>query len=98
MAVREGTVGMAQLTQLELANWAALYAATALCCAIAFALSIVGAGVHVCRERAWEEVRSVRQAILFVPKLWWLWQRLYFRSTPVIIAIVGGFAMTLRWS
>jgi hypothetical protein len=33
-----------------------------------------------------------------VPKLWWLRQRLYFRSTPVIIAIVGGFAMTLRWS
>lgn len=88
---------MAQLTQLELANWAALYAATAMCCAIALALSIVGAGVQVCRQRAWEEVRSVRQAILLVPKLWWLWQRLYFRST-VIIAIVGGFAMTLRWS
>jgi hypothetical protein len=98
MAVRVGTVEMAQLTQLELANWAALYAATAMCCAIALALSIVGAGVQVCRERAWEEVRSVRQAILFVPKLWWLWQRLYFRATPVIIAIVGGFAMTLRWS
>ena len=66
MAVRVGTVEMAQLTQLELANWAALYAATALCCAIALALAIVGAGVHVCRERAWKEVRSVRQAILFV--------------------------------
>jgi hypothetical protein len=69
-----------------------------MCCAIALALSIVGAGVQVCRERAWKKFWSVRQAILFVPKLWWLWQRLYFRSTPVIIAIVGGFAMTLRWS
>lgn len=89
---------MAQLTQLEVANWAALYAATALCCAIALALSIVAAGVQVCRARAWQEVRSVRQAVLFVPRLWWLWQRLYLRSTPVIIGIVGSFAMTLRWS
>ncbi|MFS0849760.1 hypothetical protein AB3M93_09890 [Novosphingobium panipatense] len=88
---------MTQLTQLELANWAALYAATALCCSIALALSIVCAGLHVWRERAWKEVRTVRHAILFVPKLWWLWQRLYFRSTPVIIGIVGSFAMTLRW-
>ena len=89
---------MTHLTRVEMANWAALYAATALCCAIALALSIIGAGVQIFRERSWEEVRSVRQAILFVPKLWWLWQRLYFRSTPVIIGIVGGFAMTLRWS
>ncbi|MAX00632.1 MAG: hypothetical protein CMN72_13530 [Sphingomonas sp.] len=89
---------MAQLTQVEMANWAALYAATTLCCAIALALSLVGAGVHLFRTRAWNDVRTFRQALLFLPKAWWLWQRLYLRSSPVIIAIVGSFALTLRWS
>src|SRR3546814_7516978 len=68
---------MGQLTTVEAANWMALYLATGICCAMAFALSI---GMMLCavyRERSWTAVTSWQAALLFVPRTWWRWQKLY---------------------
>src|SRR3546814_7849806 len=79
---------MGQLTTVEAANWMALYLATGICCAMAFALSI---GMMLCavyRERSWTAVTSWQAALLFVPRTWWRWQKLYLTSMPVTLAIV----------
>ncbi|SCW86351.1 hypothetical protein SAMN02927924_03460 [Sphingobium faniae] len=88
---------MGQLTTVEAANWMALYLATGICCAMAFALSI---GMMLCvvyRERSWTAVTSWQAALLFVPRTWWRWQKLYLTSTPVTLAIVILFAASLNW-
>lgn len=89
---------MTQLTPIELSNWAALYAGTALCCAIAAALSIAVLAYRCARDRVWLELGSPRCVALFVPRLWWRWQRLYLTSTPVTLIIIVAFGFTLRWS
>jgi hypothetical protein len=89
---------MAHLSHLEITNWIALYVATGLCCAIAMALSVTTAGYQLIQERAWSEIRSARDAALFVPKTWWRWQKLYLTSTPVTLAIIIAFGTTLRWA
>jgi len=86
------------LSALELQNWMALYAAAGLCCGLAIALSIGTVLVQLHRENAWRDVRTLRSAIVFVPKTWWRWQKLYLQSTPVTLAIVGSFAATLSWA
>ena len=88
---------MQHMTQLELANWIALYAAAGLCCAIAFALAWAATLAEVYRERSWMAVRSVKSAFLFLPKTWWRWQKLYLTSTPVTLGIVAMFAASLHW-
>lgn len=89
---------MSQFSPVEIANWAAIYLATALCCAIAMTLSVSVAVHGLWKDRAWAEFGSVRGVALFVPKVWWRWQKLYILSTPVTLGIVGWFAATLRWS
>lgn len=89
---------MNQFSQVEIANWIAIYLAAAMCCAIAMAMS-VSVTVHgLYRNRAWEDVRSVREAVLFLPKAWLRWQKLYLLSTPVTPGIVSYFAATMTWS
>lgn len=88
---------MQQLTQIELANWLALYVATGLCCAIAFALAWATAAYEIYQERTWLTMRSFRSVVLFIPKTWWRWQKLYLTSMPVTLGIVGLFAASLRW-
>ena len=88
---------MAHLSALELQNWLALYAATGLCCAFAVVLSVVATFVQLRREQAWNGITSIKGAVMFVPKTWWRWQKLYLLSTPVTLAIVGSFAATLSW-
>lgn len=80
-----------------IANWMSLYAATALLAAIAFTLAAATVGYEIVRERAWREVRDVRSALLFAPKIWWRWQRRYLLATPVILAIVVYYATWLPW-
>lgn len=82
---------------LEIQNWIALYAAAGICCALAVVFSVAAMVVELHREHAWENLRTVRSAILFVPRTWWRWQKLYLLSTPVTLAIVGSFATTLSW-
>lgn len=89
---------MTHLTQAEIANWIAIYVAVGLCCAIAVALSVAVLAAQLIRERAWTEVRDVRSAVVFLPRTWWRWQKLYLLSTPVTLAIAGWFAATLTWS
>ena len=89
---------MQQLTQIELANWLALYVAAGLCCAIAFALACATTLLELYRERSWATINSVRSAALFLPKTWWRWQKHYLTSTPVTLGIVALFAASLSWS
>src|SRR3546814_14514830 len=82
---------------VEAANWMALYLATGICGAMAFALSI---GMMLCavyRERSWTAVTSWQAALLFVPRTWWRWQKLYLTSMPVTLAIVILFAASMNW-
>jgi uncharacterized membrane protein (DUF2068 family) len=59
---------MNQFSQIEIANWIAIYVAAAMCCAIAMVLS-VGATLHgLWQDKAWQDVSSVRGAALFLPK------------------------------
>ena len=85
------------MTQAEIANWIAVYAATGICCAFALILSVTTVGCELIRERAWKTVTNWPSAVLIVPKVWWRWQKRYLFSTPVTLAIVGAFAATLDW-
>ena len=89
---------VAHLSALEIQNWIAIYAAAGLCCAFAVVLSIAAIFIELYREEAWGNFKTVRSAILFVPRTWWRWQKLYLLSTPVTLGIVGSFAATLSWS
>lgn len=89
---------MQQLTQIELANWLALYVAAGLCCAIAFAIAWATTLIEVYRERSWATVHSLRSAVLFLPITWWRWQKHYLASTPVTLGIVSLFAASISWS
>lgn len=89
---------MNQFSQIEIANWIAIYLAAAMCCAIAMVLS-VGVTLHgLWQDRALQDVRTVRGAVLFLPKAWWRWQKLYLLSSPVTLFIVGYFAATMTWA
>lgn len=47
---------MNQFSQVEIANWIAIYLAAAMCCAIAMAMS-VSVTVHgLYRDKTWEDV------------------------------------------
>jgi hypothetical protein len=50
------------------------------------------------RERAWVGLSSAGDALRFVPKTWWRWQKRYLLSTPVTLVIVVSFAATLSWA
>lgn len=88
---------MSQLSELELENWMALYAATAICCAFAAILAIAAVIAQLYQERAWTKLDTLGGMVLFVPRAWWRWQKLYFLSTPVTLAIVASFALHLSW-
>lgn len=89
---------MAHLTAVEISNWIAIYLAAGICCAIAMVLSVSMTLHGLWRDRASLDIRSFRGAVLFLPKTWWRWQKLYFLSTPVTLGIVGSFAASLSWS
>lgn len=86
------------MTVDELQNWIAVYAATAACCAFALVLSSATVMIEVCKERSWREINTVKSALIFAPKLWWRWQKRYLMSTPITLAIVSWFALTLDWT
>ena len=88
---------MDHLSPIELANWLSLYLATAMCCAIAAALSVGFLASQLYREQPWRQVTGVRAAVLFVPQTWWRWQKLYLCSTPVTLGIVALFGASLSW-
>ena len=89
---------MNQFSPIEIANWVAIYLAAGLCCAIAMVLSVSATLHGLWHDRAWKDVQTLRGALLFLPKAWWRWQKLYLLSTPVTLGIVGSFAASLSWS
>ena len=81
----------------QLANWLSLYVATGICAALAAFGAGIAVASEVIRGREWRELRSLRAAVLFVPGLWWRWQKRYLTATPVILAIVAYYAVSLNW-
>lgn len=77
--------------------WMSLYAATAVCCAIAFLLSATRVGVLIVRERIWVHTHGWKAWLLVGPQIWWRWQKTYLLTTPVTLGIVGAFALSLPW-
>ena len=86
------------MTQTELANWLAVYAATGICCAFAMIMSVATVAYELYRERTWRTITDLPSAALVMPKIWWRWQKRYLFSTPVTLAIVGAFALALDWT
>ena len=86
------------MSQLELSNWIAIYGATGICCAFAMLLSVTTIARELWHERVWTSVKDVRSALALVPRVWWRWQKRYLFSTPVTLAIVSAFALTLPWT
>jgi hypothetical protein len=89
---------MSQFSPVEIANWIAIYLAAAICCGIAMALSVSVTLHGMWQDKAWQDVRTVRGAALFLPKAWWRWQKLYLLSMPVTLGIVCYFAATMSWA
>ena len=89
---------MNQFSQIEIANWVAIYLAAGLCCIIAIVFSVCVTVHSLWKAKAWNDVRTLRGALLFLPKAWWRWQKLYLLSTPVTLGIVCSFASTMSWS
>ncbi|WP_062769817.1 hypothetical protein [Sphingopyxis terrae] len=88
---------MPHLTDLHLENWLALYSAAAVCCSISVLISVGAVLAQLYREQAWTRLNTFRAVLMFGPKTWWRWQKLYLHSTPVTLAIVISFALTLPW-
>ena len=86
------------MSALEIANWIAIYAATAICCAIAMVLAVSTVAYEAYQERVWVGLRSRRQYLMLAPQLWWRWQKRYLLSTPMTLIIIAWFAATLDWS
>lgn len=89
---------MTALSQAEIANWLALYAAAGVCCGLAVILSVARSIYDLYRERAWLGLKSTGDVLRFLPRTWWRWQKSYLLSTPVTLLIVGSFAATLTWT
>lgn len=81
----------------DLHNWLALYVATFCCSIAALVASVISIGIELAKERIWTTVHTARDAILFLPKIWWRWQQRYLLGSPVTIGIVAWFAVSLRW-
>ncbi|MBB6193825.1 hypothetical protein FHS51_004084, partial [Sphingobium wenxiniae] len=84
---------MAHLTQVEIANWIALYVAAGLCCGIAVILSVATTFIEIYRERAWTNIDSFGSAALFLPKTWWRWQKLYLALLQRLAAVRGRLSL-----
>lgn len=81
----------------DLQNWVALYVATFCCSVAAMIASVTSIAVELAKERAWTTIHTPRDAILFVPRIWWRWQQRYLLAAPCTVGIVTSFAISLRW-
>ena len=86
------------VSKLELGNWIAIYGATGICCAFAMLLSVTTVARELWHERVWTSITNFRSAAALVPVVWWRWQKRYLLSTPVTLAIISAFALTLSWN
>jgi hypothetical protein len=81
----------------DIANWTSLYLATFIMCAITMTLTGIMWLHFVVKTAPWRGLTTWRAKILFLPKLWWKWQKLYLTGTPVILAVDAYFAASMQW-
>lgn len=85
------------MTAVELSNWISLYAAAFVLTSLCAGLTTVVWVVEVFQTSPWKQAQSLGAKALFLPKLWWLWQKRYLSGTPVILAILAVFGLSLSW-
>ena len=88
---------MEGLSSEQLANWLSLYVATGICASLGAVGAVISVGCEVIRRREWRHIRGGRAAAMYLPLLWWRWQKRYLTATPVILAIVAYYAASLNW-
>ena len=86
------------MTETQIQHWIALYLATGIACGIAALLSALTLVCQILQGRSSALPDSWAAGFRILPRLWWRWQKLYWLATPVILAIVIGFAASLDWS
>ncbi len=86
------------MTTMEIQHWTALYLATGIACGLAATLSALALICQILKERSSALPDSWTAGFRVLLHLWWRWQKLYWLATPVILAIVIGFAASLEWS
>jgi hypothetical protein len=86
------------VSEIEVANWTALYVATSICCGFALVLSVATSLFELWRTRAWRGLTSIGKVVRFVPSAWWRWQKLYLNAMPATLLIVSAFGASLRWN
>jgi len=82
----------------DIQNWLSIYLATAICCGFAITLTTLSLLADLIGERFWAGPWTAARGVLFLPRIWWRWQRRYFLSTPITLGIVSAFATSLSWS
>ena len=86
------------MTANDVTNWIAIYLLTFYLSAVCAILSAITITVELYRERVWHTLDNTKNILLFLPRIWWRWQKRYLLGTPVILAIVLAFSIRLTWT
>lgn len=86
------------MTANDVNNWIAIYLLTFYLSAVCAILSAITITVELYRERVWHTLDNTKNILLFLPRIWWRWQKRYLLGTPVILAIVLAFSIRLTWT
>lgn len=86
------------MTPNDVNNWIAIYLLTFYLSAVCAILSAITITVELYRERVWHTLDNTKNILLFLPRIWWRWQKRYLLGTPVILAIVLAFSIRLTWT
>ena len=86
------------MTANDVNNWIAIYLLTFYLSAVCAILSAIMITVELYRERVWHTLDNTKNILLFLPRIWWRWQKRYLLGTPVILAIVLAFSIRLTWT
>lgn len=82
----------------DFARWMSLYAATGVCCAIAFVLAVARTGYLAYKNDEFGRTRGLKAWLLLGPRLWWQWQKVYLTTTPVTLTVVVLFGTSMDWT
>lgn len=85
------------MTANDVTNWVGVYLLTFILCMVCASLAAITVTIELLRERFWRSLNSTPAYLLIVPKIWWRWQKRYLLGTPVILAVVLAFGLSLRW-
>lgn len=85
------------MTAGDVNNWIAVYLLTFILCVVCASLAAITVTIELLREQFWRTLNTVPAFLLIVPRIWWRWQKRYLLGTPVILAVVLSFGLSLEW-